>query len=138
MTLTFYGYTPKEQKEEVERYFEREERERRNDEFFLADDLYDDEYVMETAWSGRTRICDETLERLFTLEEIVEIKRIRKEKLDKENASYDAAEAEERKQLEQEAALKMELRKKAEQENRKEWYRKRRQSRWKNRRKKHQ
>ena len=42
--LTFYGYTPKEQKEEAERYFEREERERRNDEFYLADDLYDDEY----------------------------------------------------------------------------------------------
>jgi hypothetical protein len=76
------------------------------------------------------------LERLFTPEEIVEIKRIRKEKLDEENASYDAAVAEERKQLEQEAALKMELRKKAEQENRKEWYRKRRQSRWKNRGKK--
>lgn len=50
----------------------------------------------------------------------------------------DAAEAEERKQLEQEAAMKMELRKKAEQEKREEWYRKRRQSRWKNRRKKHQ
>ena len=29
--LTFYGYTPKEQKEEAERYFERAERERRND-----------------------------------------------------------------------------------------------------------
>ena len=134
--LTFYGYTPKEQKEEAERYFEREERERRNDEIYLADDLYDDEYVKEAAWSGRTRICDETLERLFTPEEIVEIKRIRKEKLDEENARYDAAEAEERQQLEQEAAMKLELRKKAEQEKREEWYRKRRQSRWKNRRKK--
>nr|MCR5657951.1 hypothetical protein [Bacteroidales bacterium] len=126
----------KEQKEEAERYFERVERERRNDEIYLADDLYDDEYVKEAAWSGRTRIQDEVLERLFTQEEIVEIKRIRKEKLDEENASYDAAEAEERKQLEQEAALKLELRKKAEQEKREKWYRKRRQNRWKNRRKK--
>ena len=134
--LTFYGYTPKEQKEEAERYFERAESERRNDEIYLADDLYDDEYVKEAAWSGRTRICDETLERLFTPEEIVEIKRIRKEKLDEENASYDASEVEERKQLEQEAALKLELRKKTEQEKREEWYRKRRQSRWKNRGKK--
>ena len=134
--LTFYGFTPKEQKEEAERYFERVERERRNDEIYLADDLYDDDYIKEAAWSGRTRIQDEVLERLFTPEEIVEIKRIRKEKLDEENASYDAAEAEERKQLEQEAALKLELRKKAEQEKREEWYRKRRQNRWKNRRKK--
>lgn len=134
--LTFYGYTPKEQKEEAERYFERAEKERRNDEIYLADDLYDDDYIKEAAWSGRTRICDETLERLFTPEEIVEIKRIRKEKLDEENARYDAAEAEERQQLVQEAALKMELRKKAEQEKREKWYRKRRQSRWKNRRKK--
>lgn len=127
--LTFYGYTPKEQKEEAERYFEREERERRNDEFYLADDLYDDEYVKETAWSGRTRICDETLERLFTPEEIVEIKRIRKEKLDEENARYDAAEEEERRQLEQEAALKMELRKKVERERRERWYREQRRKR---------
>lgn len=134
--LTFYGYTPKEQKEEAERYFERAERERRNDEIYLADDLYDDDYIKEAAWSGRTRIQDEVLQRLFTPEEIVEIKRIRKEKLDEENASYDAAEEEERKQLEQEAAMKLELRKKAEQEKREEWYRKRRQSRWKNRRKK--
>ncbi len=66
--LTFYGYIPKEQKEEAKRYFEREESERRNVEIYLADNLYDDEYVKE-----------------------------------------------ERKQLEQEAALKMELRKKAEQ-----------------------
>lgn len=41
------------------------------------------------------------------------------------------------KQQEQEAALKLELRKKAEQEKREKWYRKRRQSRWKNRGKKH-
>lgn len=134
--LTFYGFTPKEQKEEAERCFEREERERRNDEIYLADDLYDDEYIKEAAWSGRTRIQDEVLQRLFTPEEIVEIKRIRKEKLDEENARYDAAEAEERQQLEQEAALKLELRKKAEQEKREKWYRKRRQSRWKNRGKK--
>ena len=134
--LTFYGFSPKEKKEEAERYFERAESERRNDEIYLADDLYDDEYIKEAAWSGRTRICDETLERLFTSEEIVEIKRIRKEKLDEENARYDAAEAEERQQLEQETALKMELRKKAEQEKREKWYRKRRQSRWKNRGKK--
>lgn len=134
--LTFYGFTPKEQKEEAERYFERTERERRNDEIYLADDLYDDEYIKEAAWSGRTRICDETLERLFTPEEIVEIKRIRKEKLDEENARYDAAEDEERKQLEQEAALKQELRKKAEEEKRREWYRKRRKSRQRNKPKK--
>lgn len=134
--LTFYGFTPKEKKEEAERYFERVEKERRNDEVYLADDLYDDEYVKEAAWSGRTRIKDEALERLFTPEEIVEIKRIRKEKLDEENARYDAADEEERKQLEQEAAMKLELRKKAEQEKREKWYRKRRRSRWKNRRKK--
>lgn len=127
--LTFYGFTPKEKKEETERFFERAERERRNDEIFLADDLYDDEYVKEAAWSGRTRIKDEVLERLFTPEEIVEIKKIRKEKLDEENARYDAADEEERKQKEQEEALKLEQRIQAERERRKEWYRKRRRSR---------
>ena len=127
--LTFYGFSPKEKKEEAERYFERVERERRNDEIFLADDLYDDEYVKEAAWSGRTRIKDEVLERLFTPEEIVEIKKIRKEKLDEENARYDAADEEERKQKEQEAALKLEQRKHAERKRRKEWYHKQRRKR---------
>ena len=127
--LTFYGFTPELQKEEAQRYFERVERERRNDEVYLADDLYDDEYIKEAAWSGRTRIREEALERLFTPEEIVEIKRIRKEKLDEENARYDAADEEERKQKEQEAARKLEQRKQAERDKRERWYRKRRQSR---------
>ena len=134
--LTFYGFTPKEQEEEAERYFERAERERRNDEIYLADDLYDDEYVKEAAWSGKTRILDEVLERLFTPEEIVEIKRIRKEKLDEENAMMDEADEEERKEKEQEAALKREQRKKAEQERQEKWYRKQRQSRHKRPKKK--
>lgn len=116
--------------------FERAERERRNDEIYLADDLYDDEKVKEAAWSGRTRILDEVLERLFTPEEIVEIKRIRKEKLDEENAMMDEADEEERKEKEQEAALKREQRKKAEQERQEEWYRKQRQSRHKRPKKK--
>lgn len=134
--LTFYGYTPKEQKEKFDRENEELEKEMRNDELCLCDDIYTDEEIKEFALSGLSKVRDEVLERLFTPEEIVEIKRIRKEKLDEENARYDAAEAEERQQLEQEAALKMELRKKAEQEKREKWYRKRRQSRWKNRRKK--
>ena len=69
------------------------------------------------------------LERLFTPEEIVEIKKRRKERVDAENARRDAVNEEERKQLELEAALKLELRKKDEEERRREWYRKRRRSR---------
>ena len=134
--LTFYGYTPEEHRAYADRENEKIEMERRNDELFLCDDIYTDEELKEFARLGFSRIRDEVLERLFTPEEIVEIKRIRKEKLDEENARYDAAEAEERQQLVQEAALKMELRKKAEQEKWEKWYRKRRQSRWKNRRKK--
>ena len=64
--LTFYGYTPKEQKEEAQRYFEREERERRNDENCLADELYTDEEIRFYAKNGWSRIRDEVLEKLFT------------------------------------------------------------------------
>ena len=133
--LTFYGFTPKEQKENARKYMENVDRQERNDEVFLADDLYSDDYIRECALSGRSRIRDEVLERLFTPEEIVEIKKLRKEKLDAENAERDAAEEEERKQLEQEVALKLELRKKAEDEKRMEWYRKRRRSRQRNKHK---
>ena len=127
--LTFYGYSPKEQKENAKKYFEEVDRQERNDEVYLADDLYSDDYIRECALSGRSRIRDEVLERLFTPEEIVEIKKRRKEKLDAENAERDAADEEERKQLEQEEALKLELKKKAEEEKQREWYRKRRKSR---------
>ena len=127
--LTFYGFTPKEQKEKFDRENEALEREMRNDELCLCDDLYTDEELRDFATSGLSRVKDEVLERLFTPEEIVEIKKRRKEKLDAENAERDAAEEEERKQLEQEAALKLELRKKVEEEKRREWYRKRRRSR---------
>ena len=127
--LTYYGYTPEEQRANFERDNEELERERRNDELFLCDDLYTDDELKETAWGGWSRIKDEVLERLFTPEEIIEIKRIRKERLDEENARVDAADEEERKELEQKAALKLEQRKKAEQEKREMWYRKRRQSR---------
>lgn len=113
------------------------DRQERNDEVFHADGLYSDDYIRECALSGRARIRDEVLERLFTPEEIVEIKKLRKEKLDAENAERDAAEEEERKQLEQESALKLELRKKAEEEKQREWYRKRRRKRQRNKHKKH-
>ncbi len=131
--LTFYGFTPEEQRADFDRRDEELERERRNDELYLGDDIYTDEEIRSFALNGWSRVRDEVLERLFTPEEIVEIKRIRKEKLDEENARYDAAEEEERIQLEQEKALKMELRKKAERERRERWYRKRRQSRHKKR-----
>ena len=133
--LTFYGFTPKEQKENARKSFEEVDRQERNDEVYLADDLYSDDYIRECALSGRSRIRDEVLERLFTPEEIVEIKKRRKEKLDAENAERDAAEEEERKQLEQEEALKLEMKKKAEEEKRREWYRKRRKSRQRNKHK---
>ena len=127
--LTFYGYTPEEQKANFDRDNEELERERRNDELCLLDDIYTDEEIKWFALSGYDRVRDEVLERLFTPEEIVEIKKIRKTRVDEENARMDAAEEEERKQLEQETALKLELRKKAEEERRREWYRKRRRSR---------
>lgn len=133
--LTFYGFTPKEQKENARKYMENVDRQERNDEVFLADDLYSDDYIRECALSGRARVRDEVLERLFTPEEIVEIKKLRKEKLDAENAERDAAEEEDRKQLEQEAALKLEQKKKAEEEKQREWYRKRRRSRQRNKHK---
>lgn len=135
--LTFYGYTPEEQRANFDRQNEELERERRNDEIYLADDIYTDEEIKESARLGYSRVRDEVLERLFTPEEIIEIKKRRKEKLDAENAERDAAEEEERKQLEQEAAMKMELRRKAEQEKREEWYRKRRRSKQRNKHKKH-
>ena len=127
--LTFYGYTPKEQKEKFDRENEELEKEMRNDELCLCDDIYTDEEIKEFALSGLSRVRDEVLERLFTPEEIVEIKKSRKAHVDAENARRDAADEEERKQLEQEAALKLELKKKAEEEKRREWYRKRRRSR---------
>ena len=138
--LTFYGYTPEEQHAFFEQLKESEERQRRNDEFYLDDENYTDEEIKEIAWTGSdqgwSRVRKEVLERLFTPEEIVEITRRRKEYLDEENARYDAADEEERKEKEQEAALKLELKKKAELEKREEWYRKRRQSRHKRPRKK--
>jgi hypothetical protein len=134
--LTFYGYTPEEQRENARKYMENVDRQERNDEVFLADDLYSDDYIRECALSGRSRIRDEVLERLFTPEEIVEIKKRRKERLDAENAERDVAEEEERKQLEQDAALKLELRKEAEEERRKKWYRERRRKRQHNKPKK--
>lgn len=127
--LTYYGYTPEEQRANFERDNEELERERRNDELCLCDDLYTDDELKEAAWGGWSRIRDEVLERLFSPEEIVEIKKIRKERLDEENARMDAADEEEREEKEQEATLKLEQRKKAEQEKREMWYRKRRQSR---------
>ena len=127
--LTFYGYTPKEQRANFERDNEKLEKEMRNDELCLCDDIYTDEEIKEFAWNGWSRVKDEVLERLFTPEEIVEIKKRRKARVDAENAERDAAEEEERKQMEQEAALKLELRKKVEEEKRREWYRKRRKSR---------
>ena len=102
----------------------------------MADELYTDEEIRFYAKNGWSRIRDEVLERLFTPEEIVEIKRIRKEKVDEENARIDAAKEEERKQQEQEEALKLALRKKAEKERREEWYRNRRRSRHKRPKKK--
>ena len=96
-----------------------------------AETLHDEE-IKEFALSGLSKVRDEVLERLFTPEEIVEIKKRRKAHVDAENARRDAADEEERKQLEQEAALKLELRKKAEEEKRREWYRKRRRSRQRN------
>ena len=127
--LTFYGYTPKEQRENADRENEELEREMRNDELFLCDDIYTDEEIKWFALSGYDRVRDEVLERLFTPEEIVEIKKIRKARVEEENARMDAAEEEERKQLEHEAALKLELKKKVEEERQREWYRKRRRSR---------
>ena len=133
--LTFYGYTPEEQKANFDRDNEELEREMRNDELCLLDEIYTDEEIKWFALSGYDRVRDEVLERLFTPEEIVEIKKIRKARVDEENARKDAAEEEERKQLEQEAALKLELKKKAEEERRREWYRKRRRSRQRNKHK---
>ena len=134
--LTFYGFTPEEQKENARKYMENVDRQERNDEVFLADDLYSDDYIRECALSGRARVRDEVLERLFTPEEIIEIKKRRKAVVDAKIAKMDAADEEERKQLEQEAALKLELKKKAEEERRKKWYRERRRSRQRNKRKK--
>ena len=127
--LTFYGYTPEEQRANFDRQNEELERERRNDEIYLADDIYTDEEIKESARLGYSRVRDEVLERLFTPEEIIEIKKIHKKRLDEENARYDAADEEERKEKEQEAAMRLEMRKKAEREKREEWYRKRRKSR---------
>ena len=127
--LTFYGYTPEEQRANFDRQNEELERERRNDEIYLADDIYTDEEIRESARLGYSKVRDDVLERLFTPEEIVEIKRIHKKRLDEENARYDAADEEERKQKEQETAMRLEMRKKAERKKREEWYRKRRQSR---------
>lgn len=127
--LTFYGYTPEEIRANADRENEELEREMRNDELCLCDDIYTDEEIKSFALSGYSRVRDEVLERLFTPEEIVEIKKRRKARVEAENAKRDAAEEEERKQMEQEAALKLELRKKIEEEKRREWYRKRRRSR---------
>ena len=127
--LTFYGFTPEEQHAHFEHENEEIERQMRNDEMCLCDDIYTDEEIKEFALSGLSRVRDEVLERLFTPEEIIEIKKRRKERVVAENARRDAADEEERKQLEQETALKLELRKKAEEERRREWYRKRRRSR---------
>ena len=127
--LTFYGYTPEEQRANFDRQNEELERERRNDEIYLADDIYTDEEIKESARLGYSRVRDEVLERLFTPEEIIEIKKIHKKRLDEENARFDAADEEERKQKEQEAAMRLEMRKKAEQEKREEWYRKQRRKR---------
>lgn len=131
--LTFYGFTPEEQRANFDRENEEIERERRNDELYLCDDIYSDEEIKESAWLGYSRIKDEVLERLFTPEEIIEIKKIHKKRLDEENARYDAAEEEERKQLEQEATLKMELKKKAEREKRERWLHEQRRKRHKHR-----
>ena len=60
----------------------------RNDELCLLDDIYTDEEIKEFALSGLSRVRDEVLERLFTTEEIVEIKKRRKERVDAENAKY--------------------------------------------------
>ena len=127
--LTFYGFTPEEQHAHFEHENEEIERQMRNDEMCLCDDIYSDEEIKEFALSGLSRVRDEVLERLFTLEEIVKIKKHRKERVDAENARKDAADEEERKQLEQETALKLELKKKAKEEKQREWYRKRRRSR---------
>ena len=124
--LTFYGYTPKDQREKADRENEKLEMEMRNDELCLCDDIYTDEEIKSFALSGLSRVKDEVLERLFTPEEIVEIKKRRKAVVDAENARKDAADEEERKQLEQEAAMKLELRKKAEEKKRQERNRKRR------------
>ncbi|MBR1513771.1 MAG: hypothetical protein IJ622_05715 [Bacteroidales bacterium] len=124
--LTFYGYTPEEQRANFDRQNEELERERRNDEIYLADDIYTDEEIKESARLGYSRVRDEVLERLFTPEEIIEIKKIHKKRLDEENARFDAADEEEKNQKEQEAAMRLEMRKKAEQEKREEWYRKQR------------
>lgn len=134
--LTFYGYTPKEIRANADRDNEKIDQEMRNDELFLCDDIYTDEEIKEFAWNGWSRVKDEVLERLFTPEEIVEIKKRRKARVEAENARMDAAEEEERKRLEQEAALKLELRKKAEEAKRRERNRKRR-KREQNKHKKH-
>ena len=76
--LTFYGFTPEEQHAHFEHENEKLEREMRNDELCLCDDIYTDEEIKEFALSGLSRIRDEVLERLFTPEEIVEIKKRRK------------------------------------------------------------
>ena len=130
--LTFYGYTPEEQRANADRENEEIEREQRNDEIFLCDDVYTDEEIKSFAINGWARVRDEVLERLFIPEEIVEIKRIRKEKVDEENASHDAAEEEERMRKEQDEALKLELKKKAARERREKWYREQRRKRNRN------
>lgn len=94
--LTFYGYTPEEQRADAERENEEIERQRRNDELFLADDIYTDEELKDIERSGTSRIRDKVLERLFTSEEISEIKKRRKEHLDAENERIDAAKTLER------------------------------------------
>lgn len=124
--LTFYGYTPEEQRAKADRENEELEREMRNDELCLLDEIYTDEEIKRFALSGYSRVRDEVLERLFTPEEIVEIKKRRKARVEEENARKDAAEEEERKQLEQEAALKMELKRRAKEEKRRERNRRRR------------
>ena len=127
--LTFYGYTPEEQRANFDRQNEELERERRNDELFLCDDIYTDEEIKASARLGFSRVRDEVLERLFTPEEIIEIKKNHKKRLDEENARYDAADEEERKQKEQEAAMRLEMRKKADREKQEKWYREQRRKR---------
>ena len=129
MASYFLRLHPEEQRANFDRQNEELERERRNDEIYLADDIYTDEEIKESARLGYSRVREEVLERLFTPEEIIEIKIIHKKRLDEENARFDAADEEEKNQKEQEAAMRLEMRKKAEQEKREEWYRKQRRKR---------
>lgn len=86
--LTFYGFTPEEQQAHFERKNEELEMARRNDELYLCDDIYSDEEIKEFALLGYSRVRDEVLERLFTPEEIVEIKKIHKKRLDEEGLKF--------------------------------------------------